>query len=524
MQKLSTWLRVPTFWIDIVLVGLLGSFGILFRSLLARNYMRLEAGDTFNFLYASDSLYSWTYPEMEKRPPLYPFLIALVRFFHEDQLEVAQYVVVVSGVIAIICLYLIGRHFKISRLALFSTLSLAIFDPLLSLYGVRPLSQGVFFAVLTITVLLVLKVTPSWRRITLLGLSLTALALTRQEGIIVAAALWGSLFIRISPKYVFRTLLISILALSPWLTVVTRTTGSPFRFPGSAEYVQEFTDGERGTTDPRVVLAGIAEISRDTWDTAWRSPILSLDAQVRKQDISNASIAAFSMGLLAVLGLFWMLIRHPRDMVVMFGAFALVVLIAAWYRASGKYASPFISTWYLCAAAGLTAVARLVANIRQLAHMQFISAILIYFGAGVLLLGNLAPALAQQSTGYVLAENGNRWAEVKTTRYAQTLNANILIPKFGLMSRSYLGRGGKSAEGLGRAFLPEEIEDLSLSEQVRYLDTYHISYVVEGNEPRFVSLIDYLKIHNRLVHNRLFVSYYNADEDGTIIRVYRLVP
>ncbi|MBI1833789.1 MAG: hypothetical protein HYR90_03095 [Candidatus Andersenbacteria bacterium] len=521
MLGLRARLRDPGFWIDFLVVALLGNFGIIFRTMLVQNRMRMPAGDAFNFINGATELLYGKYPPQEKRPPFFSFLIAILDSFIQDPIDTSHIIIVISGVLGIIFMYFIGRYFGVYRPVMAGFSFLALFDPLLALYGVRPLSQGLFFALLTLTVLLALHIKTSRWYLAAMALSFTALALTRQEGVLISAVVWALLFLKLPWKKVLLVALMSCVFVAPWFVVIARSTGSPFKFPGSEAYVEEFASGERGTKDPRVVLAGIAEISMETWAIAWNSSVLVTPEGEESADNTPDAIAAFLVALLAIIGLGWMTVRRPKDMAIFFAAFALIVVIAAWYRASGKYASPFISTWYICAAAGLTAVSEIV---RRLYSGAAFSGRLGAYIATIAIVWPLAPALAISGTSYIVSERGMNWARVQAVRYVRTFEAPVLIPDFTLLSRSYFGKVGEKTEPPHLGIYLINVSEQSVEEQRTYIISKGAQYIIDDGTEGILKLTQYLQERKEITLEKLFVSYLEGDQTGQLIYVYRFSP
>lgn len=509
------------FWIDVLLIALLGGFGIVFRTILWQNRMRMPPGDTFNFISGAQALMSGTYPPAEKRPPFFSFLIMLVDFVVQDPLRTAYLIVVASGVAGLILMYFVGRRFGIYRPVMAGFLFLALFDPTLSLYGVRPFSQGLFFALLALVVFLGVYVRDARWYPPAMAASLLAMALTRQEGILVAALIWLLLFFKLPWRKVVLIALLGCVFVLPWLVVVTRSTGSPFKLPGSTGYIEEFATGERGTTDPVAVWRGVVDISRGTWDAAWRSPVLEppeIGEEEEEKEFSSDVIAMFGIGLFAVVGAAWMTVKRPKDMAIFAAAFVPIVVIAAWYRASGKYASPFISTWYVCAAAGVTGAGEILRRFLPKAGPW----IRVAAAAGTLfIVGAVATPLALKATGTVTSELGMNWARVQAIRFVARTEQVVLFPERGLMEREYVGVKDNNGYPPYRGVYLDSVSEASVEEQREYAVQSGVELIIDDGSDISQAFIAYLESREEVTLDRYFVSYLEGDEAGQLIRLYR---
>lgn len=494
---------------DLLFAGLIGVLALYYRWFLWGYRTRMPAGDTFNFLNATEALKMGLYPIAEKRPPLYSALIVIAEFFIHDPIRAAHIVSIICGAGALAVVYFIGRHFKIYRPVLAALLALAVFDPLLSLYGVRALSQSIFFFVLSLAVLLVLKARREWWYLILLAASLVSLPLTRPEGALIALVLWISLFFKLNWRRVVAVAGIACVLLVPWFVVVARSTGSPFKLPGSGEYALEFSSGERGTTDIVQVLRGVGEVSEGTWDRGWVSP-------------AEVGIATFAMGILAVIGLGWLLATKPKDGLIYAVTFGLVALIAAWYRASGKYSSPFSSTWYVCAAAGLTAIGFILQ--RLILKNKGVIGGLIGTLLAIILVATTLPVSANVTTGTVIGDMGLQWAQVEAARYVAQQTGAVLFSDTTLMSLLYLGRVGRSDYPPERGLYLAEILATSAEQQRSALVENHVQYIVDDGAENLQPLIKLLLNRHEITLDRLFTSSVPDDDKDELIRVYRFNP
>lgn len=510
--------------VDIAIAASIFIVAVSFHGFLGMQRSLMPAGDTFNFIDGAQALSVGEYPINEKRPPFYSFLILLARPFESDPVVRAVAIAVVSGAAALAVIYAIGRYFKISRVALASFLVLASFDPLLSLYGVRPLSQGLFFALLALSVFLIVTVKPSrWYLITT-GLVLAAMALTRLEGVIIAGVLWGFLFLKIPWKKALVVALAALILVVPWLIVVFRTTGSIFTLPGGGAYIAETKSGKRGTTDPLKVINGVVIISEDSWVNAWTIPKILERVEERGEvsyPVALLSHSGWLISILALIGLVWIFIQRPRDTLIYTVAFGLVVIIAAWYRPSGKYASPFISTWYFFAAAGVDAIRVIIGRLLKSSAVDLVTV----GGISLYILHLSIVPQAVRATGVVLAETGQGHALYQAIKEYSEKDNIVLLSVYSPMSVSCLGHF-RHDDGIN--WRPQKAvyqdPDKTLQQQREALLSKNVTRIIDDGSPELQQLINYLENLNEVHLLKRYYSFSPKVKEGEIVRVLSFIP
>jgi len=511
-------------WTEVVLLACMAFLALGVHAFLASYREMMPAGDTFNFINASHALRHAKYPVDEKRPPFYSFLIFVSKPFITDDIDRATAISVLGGVGGIVTLYAIGRHLKLPHFALLPFLTTAVFDPYLTLYGIRPLSQGIFFGLLGLSVLLVMRAKEATGSLVFLGFVLTALALTRLEGIPIAILLWVYLFFRLDWKRVLVVALSSLILLLPWLVVVTRTTGSPLKFPGSGAYLEETTSGKRGTSDPLKVMNGVVTIVSDTWALPWKIPVLLLDTNEREGDpylVSLFTHAGWLVGMLGIIGFFWLLVTHPKRMIPVVLAFGLVVLIAAWYRPSLKYASPFLATWYLCAASGAMTIGYILAKLLKSKIVGTAATALIGVYTAFLIL----TPYAIHAAGLVTENFGDRYATMQAIKYVAKKEGVVLVPDYHYMARVYLGEvEGAAWEQRNAIYLHDFEEGRSLVEQRSYMIERNVRYVIDSGSERSKALLGYLSGRGELRLNKNFQSFTPKKEAAEMVSIVAFTP
>ncbi|KKS28718.1 MAG: hypothetical protein UU90_C0019G0011 [candidate division WWE3 bacterium GW2011_GWD2_42_11] len=200
---------------------------------LLLNANTAEWGDSYRILRASEFIRDGSYPEDEKRPPLYSIVLA-VRPESVNSVMWARGFMFVAGLAGMFLFgKFLGQFIKDERFVFLGML-LLLFNPDFLYWSIRVMADVPFALLALLAIYLYKKWKDSWsfKRLFILGIVAGFSILTRFEGYILAGSLFLSLFIEHRKKlkiYVYYGLGVLVVVL-PWLL---------YRSPFSSEYLEE---------------------------------------------------------------------------------------------------------------------------------------------------------------------------------------------------------------------------------------------------------------------------------------------
>ncbi len=211
----------------------------IFLHVFLFNVNTAEWGDSYRILRAAEYIRSGTYPEDEKRPPLYSAILAL----RPEATDPVQWARGIMFAVSLAGFFLfdkfLRRHVKDSRFVFLGMMLLAL-NPDFLYWSVRVMAD-VPFAFLALLSLYLYKDGLSNRRLFLIGVVVGLSILTRFEGYVLAVALGLSLFLdrgrKIKPIRPYLVYLAGILlVVLPWILYRNPFSSRYFDEPARREY------------------------------------------------------------------------------------------------------------------------------------------------------------------------------------------------------------------------------------------------------------------------------------------------
>ncbi|KKS61483.1 MAG: hypothetical protein UV27_C0001G0049 [candidate division WWE3 bacterium GW2011_GWA1_42_46] len=163
---------------------------------LLLNANTAEWGDSYRILRASEFIRDGSYPEDEKRPPLYSIVLA-VRPESVNSVMWARGFMFVAGLAGMFLFgKFLGQFIKDERFVFLGML-LLLFNPDFLYWSIRVMADVPFALLALLAIYLYKKWKDSWsfKRLFILGIVAGFSILTRFEGYILAGSLFLSLFI-----------------------------------------------------------------------------------------------------------------------------------------------------------------------------------------------------------------------------------------------------------------------------------------------------------------------------------------
>lgn len=369
-----------TFWLDAAFIIVLIASALIVRIPIAVERNIMPAGDVFNLQHIADHIIRGTYPPGENRLPGLPALILLTRPFPVDPVNAAVGISITISSLMLACLYGIGRTLRIHRVPLFATLSLSIFDPLLTIGAVRPLSDATFLFFLSLYIFLITKelasnVPPPRRALIFIGLATVAMFLTRFEGVAVAALTLPLLWLKLPWRKVLTAISIPFIAGLLWIPAHIHIHGSL-----AGGYLVAFSDPSGDFGNIHAVPSKIFTMVKSAgWGNAWTLPAYETDQEPKEEALERLiPQGGWWISLLALVGIPWLLITARKAALpLLLAAAGYMSILSLWFLYS-RFVVPLVPIFYLTAAAGgsflITALGRkaLAATIVGLAFMWFL--------------------------------------------------------------------------------------------------------------------------------------------------------
>ena len=316
----------------------------------------MPAGDTFNFIVMADFLAQGTFPSDEKRLPLYSVLILLGRTFSDDPVAVARTISVLAYMLTPVVLYAIGRRLKLASLPFALLLFVGLVHPVLLGNGIRELADTTFLFLLSLANFCAVSVRKTRAWVVITGVIFAALALTRYESMLALVVLLPLLRLRVPWRTVLAIGGVTILCMSPWLVLATKTFGKLWN-PTYFRCLEDCGYGTRLRDMPSRVYS-LLDITG--WTTLWKHPA-ALQKDVREdpqQAVLPRLVKASSwwVSLFAVFGVLRLLLRRTRTALPVLVSFAMVALAVAWWKLHGRFAVTSLLLYYFLVPAGAAAI------------------------------------------------------------------------------------------------------------------------------------------------------------------------
>lgn len=512
MVKYVPMTRRAIAWLDLAFVGVLVTAALVIRIPIALERKIMPAGDVFNLQHIADFIVRFDYPPKENRLPGFPALILLTRPFPVDPVQAAVGISVTLSSLMLACLYGIGRTLNIHRIPLFAILGLSVFDPLLTIGAVRPLSDATFLFFLSlyiflITHTLVFPLAPRRRWLALIGVVTVAMFFTRFEGLVIAALTLPLLWLRLPWRKVLTAISIPLIAGLLWIPVHIHIHGSL-----AGGYLNAFADpsGDFGNINavPGKILIMVKSAG---WGNAWTLPAYEIDQEPTDEAISRLTTqGTWWIGLLAIIGMPWLLItKRTAALPLLLAAAGYMSILSFWFLYS-RFVVPLAPIYYLTAAAGGSALFS-IAKRHKFAEL---SAIIISIFFAWILWTEALP-MHKQALGRSWESNGHGYAEFLAMRETAKLHEPTAYwTEAHAYATLYLKENG---------FYLNRHPDASPEELYKLLRDHHIKHLIHvGEDERLPAVRELLRALGNIASTTIHRSFYAADKSFETVEVDHL--
>lgn len=520
-------MRIQRLDIFLLLVLVVASLAVRLPIVQERKIM--PAGDAFNFQHITSQILHFNYPIKEKRLPVYSIFLIPGRIIGADPIRTSITMSLLAGCGILVGLYLLGRQLQIDRKALLLMLSLAIFDPLLTINAIRPLSDSTFVCLVIFTILLTTKIvmdpsTHTRKFFFLTGGVMTFMMFTRYEGFILAALL--SLYIlwrlRLNSWQVF---LIPVVVSIAWIPAYIHIHGS---LTGLG-YIEDAQSSEGGFGEWQHIPENIDKMVSGTgWSSAWAIPADELTQEpIEESPIRVLSSPAWWLGVLSIIGLLWIFVRNGTGGLPLVTAIVGYTLLLAWWWVYSRYVAPLSAIFYLGAAAGLSALFS-IAGHKELPWWTYVAQpltiLVIIFGAWIL--HTLAPLHYGSALSRAWENNQKGYALFSATKFAGNQHKPVFYrTDEHAFATLYLGilKEPKSWTNKGLGLYLSRYPNASTQDLYNELQTYRVGYVIDTHEePRIDEVLQLLEKEHRVQDVHTFSETQWSDGDTDSIQVYEL--
>lgn len=471
------------------------------RSVIAVERRIMPAGDVFNFQSIARSIRHFDYPMREKRLPGFPLalLVGMELGFDPTQTGIAISILASAG--TTIVLYLLGRHFKWPAFPLAAVLLLTSVAPLLTINGVRPLSDSyfLFFIVLCVYLVTVAKPTRKWAIWT--GLAIAFMVFTRYEGGPTAVLLLLLLRFRMPWKLVGIACLPLVIGGLLWLPVLKYINGSLNEF-GYAKDAAQLASLETLPADYMKI------VESSGFGKAWTiSDLWSEDTQIALEAKQLLYAPEWWISVLGSFGFIWLIVALRKQAAPLLVAFILYPILPAWWFTYSRYVAPMSAFYFFCIAAGVVGVWKITEYL--LRKMPFS----IQAGTAVILgiiliraIFDVAPIYYKEARAKGLENNGRGYALYMAVQSLRERPERVAVSFDYLMAYMMLGSvdSPKDARNAGRGIYLSAKPEASPKELAGYLDDKKAQILIDSGEKEIQPLVAYLKDAKKIDHTETF--------------------
>lgn len=497
-------------WLDATLILALVASALAVRIPIALERKIMPAGDVFNLQHIADHIVRGSYPPKENRLPGYPALILLTRPFPVDPVRAAVGISLAVSSLMLACLYGIGRSLNIHRIPLFTILGLSVFDSLLTIGAIRPLSDATFLFFLSlylflITRALVSAALPARRSLIFIGVTAVAMMFTRFEGVAIAALTLPLLWLKLPWKKVLIAISIPLIAGLLWIPVHLSIHGSL-----AGGYVNAFSDPSGDFGNLRAVPAKFMTLIKSAgWGTAWTLPDYEVDQEPKAEAIPRlVAQGTWWVSLLAIVGVPWLLITRRSAALPLLLATAGYIAILVWWFLYSRFVVPLVPIFYLTAAAGASFL------YTRFPKRFWPGFLLVSLGV-IWILWTEAPRSHKQALGRAWESNGHGYAAFLSIRETAKLRqptaywteAHAYATLYFKDNGFYFNRHPDASA--------EQLYELLRERKIK-----HVIYV--GEDARLPALRELLRKRSHIVSTTTHRSFYIADKSFETVAVDNL--
>lgn len=507
--------------LDILAVIALLAATLVIRGSIAWERRIMPAGDAFNFHQITGYLLHGRYPKTEKRLPVYSLLLIPGRVIHAPLIPTSVTISLLASGGVVVCLYLLGRHFSIERFILLPILGLSIFDPLLTINGIRPLADSTFLFFTVLTLLLASRAVaarpPTLRQLLLLGLSTPLMMFTRYEGFVVAITIFPVLLWKLGWRNALRAATIPLVASLAWIPAYIYIHGSLT----GLSYVTDAAAPGGGFGDVHEILPNLDRMVNTMWKRAWAAPAFELsEPKPEAALVRTAVMPAWWLSLLALIGIPWLAIRRPSSGLMVLVALSGYSLLLAWWWVYSRYVAPLSAIYYLTAAAGASALFAFGSRLRwPLVKWASIALVVWIFIAS-------SPDMHKHALGTAWENNYRGYALYRATLLVAQEKGKAVVANSFPMALTLLGAWVENPEPTNpaRAWYLEQFPDSPAEDLYQKLTAVQPAHLLESrDDPRLSELATLLKNAGHVTSTEVFTyaPWYTSGPPETV-RVHRL--
>lgn len=501
-QRILVWLRRPRA-VGLLLVIALVTFTLGERTYLAAQRNIMEAGDSFNFLSLAQAYSQGRLVKGEKRLPLYPLTILVAwKGLGLDPLVAATSISVLAGGATTALLYILGRRMKIRPLPLAVFLLLWTLEPVTNSVGIRPLADSLFlFLVVAATLAATIVGSSLWAALRAGGM-IALLMLARFESMVLAPVLAVMLRLRLPWRRVFLAALPMLLLYAAWIPYSLYIHGTI-----TGGYFTEWSDkegavgGRPGDVPKKLqrIAAGVG------WSRPWTQADWVLEQSEGNPLPRLLSSASWWVGMLALIGVPWLLLTARRAAVPFLAIFLVFTGLYSMWVIYGRFVAPGVPAFYVSAAAGASALFSIAFSLfrPRVLRAVAVGAITIFL---LWIVREEAPGLMRATALRVFDNEGSGYSMVLAIRELTQREGRVAL-NHDLMAIIYLGIIGEPLAPPQRAIMLGEAAEVErgktladqTAEHIERLRKLDIRYLVERGEPRILRILDVLKKRGAVV-------------------------
>lgn len=471
------------------------------RSMVASQRRIMPAGDVFNFQSIARNIRHWQYPSQEKRLPGFPLVLLVGMELGFDPTLTGITISIVSSGATVGLLYLLGRRFKFPALPLALCLLLCSISPLLTINGVRPLSDSFFLFLVILSVYLTTIVRPTKKSALLTGFVLMYLAFTRYEGIPTAGMLLLLLWIRIPWRLVLLAALPLVVAGLLWLPVAKKIHGSLQNF-GYFRDAQEIASIEKVPREYRHI------VESSGFGRAWQIQDLWAEDKQAQADAHDLLYnPTWWLSVLGSFGVLWLIFFVRKQALPLLIEFAFYPILPAWWFTYSRYVAPMSAFYLFAVAAGVTGIWVIARYIVKPFGWpgRFIAAVVLCALLVKIMLG-VIPGMQKEALARGLENNGNGYSLYMALQSLRKTDDKVAVSFDYLMAYMMFGMASYPKDGLneGRGIYLSAKPEASPEELAQYIHEQGAEVLVDNGEKEIKALVEYLQEHNNIARTQSF--------------------